>query len=61
VFKARYKNKSDKTKNLQPENLKLEKEVENPISYDTNKPTEEEATRTKGNLNRLKKGLSIKH
>jgi plasmid replication initiation protein len=54
---AKYKSDNHE---LKPENFELSKEVENTTSYDTNKPTEEETTRTKGNLNRLKKGLNIK-
>lgn len=55
VFKARYKNKSDKLKNLQRENFKLTKETENSINYDTTKPTEENKKDSKKNLEALKK------
>jgi hypothetical protein len=51
VFKARYKNKSDKTKNLQHENLKSEKEVENKVPQEISKPTEEQTRKTKDNIN----------
>jgi plasmid replication initiation protein len=36
AFKARYKNKSDKLKNLQPENFELVKEIETPQEKETN-------------------------
>jgi plasmid replication initiation protein len=57
IFKTRYKNKSDKIKNLQPESFELDKETENSTNYDTTKPTEEDKARSKERLAELKKGL----
>ena len=55
VFKARYKNKSDKLESLQAENFELVKEVESRQNYNTTKPTEEDKKNSKKNLEALKK------
>ena len=57
VFKARYKNRSDKLNTLQPKKLKLTKDTENSTSYYTKKPTEEDKARSKERLAELKKDL----
>ena len=57
VFKARYKNKTDKLKNLQPESFKLTKESEvSPSQENNNLPKQDRKVASKW-LNELKNGL----
>ena len=57
VFKARYKNKTDKLKNLQPESFKLTKESEvSPSQENNNLPEQDRKVASKW-LNELKDGL----
>ena len=57
VFKARYKNKTDKLKNLEPESFKLTKESEvSPNQENNNLPEQDKKVASKW-LNELKRGL----
>jgi hypothetical protein len=56
VFKARYKNKSDKLKSLQAESFELVKEAETITTpYGSTEQTEEDKKNSKKNLEALKK------
>lgn len=57
VFKARYKNKTDRIKKLQPESFKLTKESEVSLSQENNNLPEQNKKVASKWLNELKRGL----